>query len=73
MLNLQRGDTVRKLEKIYRVKNLRTNEVFTTSTVYEKNIDGEPFIGVWKDSDPHRRVNWIRKSSVSKLNKNDPL
>jgi len=58
---------VRKLEKIYRVKNLRTNEVFTTSTVYEKNIDGESFIGVWREADPHRRINWIRKSSIAKL------
>lgn len=60
---------MRKPERIYRVKNLRTGEVFTTSTVYEKDIDGEPFIGVWRESDPHRRVNWIRKASVSKINK----
>lgn len=64
---------MRKSEKIYRVKNLRTGEVFTTSNAYEKDIDGEQFIGVWKDEDPHRRINWIRKGSVSKINKNDPL
>ena len=58
---------MRKLEKIYRVKNLRTNEVFTTSTVYEKNIDGESFIGVWREADPHRRINWIRKDSTVKV------
>jgi hypothetical protein len=58
---------MRKLEKIYQVKNLRSNEIFTTSTVYEKDIDGEPFIGVWRESDPHRRINWIRKDSTEKV------
>jgi hypothetical protein len=58
---------MRKPERIYRVKNLRTGEVFTTSTAYEKAIDGEPFIGVWRESDPHRRVNWIRKDSTVKV------
>lgn len=60
---------MRKMEKIYRVKNLRTSEIFTTSTVYEKSIDGEQFIGIWRESDPHRRINWIRKDSVTKINK----
>ena len=58
---------MRKPEKIYRVKNLRTSEVFTTSTVYEKLIDGEPFIGVWREEYPHRRINWIRKDSTVKV------
>lgn len=58
---------MRKPEQIYKVKNLRTNEVFTTSTVYEKIIDGEPFIGVWRESDSHRRINWIRKDSTEKV------
>jgi hypothetical protein len=58
---------MRKPERIYKIKNLRTNEVFTTSTVYEKSIDGEPFIGVWKEEDPHRRVNWIRRDSTVKV------
>lgn len=58
---------MRKPEKIFKVKNLRTGDIFTTSTVYEKNIDGEHFIGVWKDSDPHRRINWIRKDSTIKV------
>ena len=58
---------MRKPERIYRVKNLRTGEVFTTSTAYEKAIDGEPFIGVWRDTDPHRRLNWIRKDSTVKV------
>ena len=60
---------MRKPERIYQVKNLRTGEVFTTSTVYEKDIDGEPFIGVWRESDPHRRVNWIRKNCMAKIKK----
>lgn len=58
---------MRKPEKIYKVKNLRTGEIFTTSNVYEKDIDGEPFIGVWRESDPHRRVNWIRKDTMVKV------
>lgn len=58
---------MRRPEKIYQVKNLRTGEVFTTSTVYEKDIEGEPFIGVWRNTDPHRRINWIRKDSTSKV------
>lgn len=58
---------MRKPEKIYRVKNLRTGEVFVTSTVYEKTIDGDPFIGVWREQDPHRRINWIRKDSTEKV------
>ncbi len=58
---------MRKPEKIFKVKNLRTNEVFTTSNIYEKTIDGELFIGVWRDADPHRRINWIRKDSTVKV------
>lgn len=58
---------MRKIEKTYRVKNLRSNEIFTTSTTYEKTIDGEQFIGVWRESDPHKRVNWIRKDSTTKV------
>lgn len=58
---------MRRTERIYQVKNLRTGELYTTSTVYEKDIDGESFIGVWRDSDPHRRVNWLRKDSVIKI------
>jgi hypothetical protein len=57
---------MRKPEKIFKVKNLRTGEVFTTSNIYEKEIDGEIFIGVWKESDPQKRINWMRKNSVIK-------
>lgn len=58
---------MRRTEKIYKVKNLRTGEVFTTSTVYEREIEGESFIGVWRESDPHRRINWMRKNSLAKV------
>lgn len=60
---------MRKLEKlfIFKVKNIRSGEVFVTSNSYEKNIDGESFIGVWRESDPHRRINWIRKDSTVKV------
>ena len=58
---------MRKMEKVFKVKNLRSGETFTTSTVYEKTIDGESFIGVWRESDPHRRINWIRRDSTIKI------
>jgi len=58
---------MRKPERIYQVRNLRSGEVFTTSTIYEKDIDGVTFIGVWRESDSHRRVNWIRKDSTEKI------
>lgn len=58
---------MRKPERIFKVKNLRTGETFTTSTVYERDIDGESFIGVWRESDPHRRINWIRRDSTVKV------
>ena len=60
---------MRKMEKIYKVKNLVSNDEFTTSTIYEKIIDGITFIGVWKESDPHRRINWMRKDSLTKVRK----
>jgi hypothetical protein len=58
---------MRKMEKVFKVQNLRSGETFTTSTVYEKTIDGESFIGVWRESDPHRRVNWIRRDSTVRV------
>jgi hypothetical protein len=58
---------MRKMEKVFKVQNLRSGETFTTSTVYEKTIDGESFIGVWRESDPHRRINWIRRDSTVKV------
>jgi hypothetical protein len=60
---------MRKTEKIYKVKNLISGEEFTTSTVYEKTIDGVFFIGVWKENNP-QRILWIRKDSVKKTNNN---
>ena len=55
------------IEKVYKVKNLISGDQFTTSTAYEKTIDGVTFIGVWKESDPHRRINWMRKESLTKV------
>jgi hypothetical protein len=58
---------MRKLEKIYQVKNLKTGEVYTTSTVYEKEIDGIKFAGVWRETDPQPRINWMRKDQLEKV------
>jgi hypothetical protein len=57
---------MRKVEKIYKVKNLISGEEFTTSTVYEKTIDGALFIVVWKENNP-QRILWIKKDSVKKV------
>lgn len=58
---------MKKIDKIYKVKNLITGEVFFSNTSLEKAIDGITFIGVWKESDPHQRVNWMRKDSLTKV------
>ena len=58
-----------KTEKIFTVKNIRTGETFVTSSAYEREIDGVRFIGVWRNNDTHRRLNWIRKDSVTKVRK----
>lgn len=58
---------MRKMEKVYKVKNLISGDQFTTNTIYEKTIDGVVFIGVWRETDPHRRINWMRRDSLSKI------
>ncbi len=58
---------MRKTEKIYQVKNLKTGDVYTTSTAYEKEIDGISFIGVWRDQEPQKRINWMRKDQLEKV------
>lgn len=58
-----------KTEKIFNVKNIRTGETFVTSSAYEREIDGVRFIGVWRKTDTHQRINWIRKDSVTKIDK----
>lgn len=55
------------MEKVYKVKNLISGDQFTTNTIYEKTIDGVVFIGVWRETDPHRRINWMRRDSLSKI------
>jgi hypothetical protein len=59
-----------KTEKIFTVKNIRTGETFVTSSAYEREIDGVRFIGVWREHDLSKRLNWIRKDSVAKIPKN---
>ena len=58
---------MRKSETVYQVKNLKTGEVYTTSNAYEKEIDGIKFSGVWRDHDPQKRINWMRKDQLEKV------
>lgn len=58
---------MKKFEKSYKVKNLRTGEMFFTSSSYEKIIDGDFFIGVWKETTAQPRVLWMRKDSLVKV------
>lgn len=56
-----------KNEKIIKVENIRTGESYLTSNRYEKDIDGVSFIGVWKENDQSRRINWMRRDSLRKI------
>jgi len=64
---------MKKVEKIFQVKNIRTGDIFLTSNSYQKEIDGELFIGAWKEMDPHKRLYWIRKDSTVKITKTHKL
>lgn len=56
-------------ERISQVKNNMTGDVFFTSNLYEKLINGETYIGVFTKSDDfhQRKVNWMRKDSMIKV------
>lgn len=58
-----------KNERIAKVENIRTGEIYLTSSLYEKSIDGVNFIGVWKENDKSRRINWMRQDSLRKIKK----
>lgn len=58
---------MRKSVKIYRVRNLKTGEEFLTRTDYVREIDGADFIGVWRETDPQKRVNYMRKDSLTRV------
>lgn len=60
---------MRKLEKIYKVKNLKTGELYTTSNVHEKEIDGVVFIGVWQEEKPQAGMKWMRKDQLERVAK----
>jgi hypothetical protein len=56
-------------EKISKVKNNVTGDIFYTSNLYEKTINGEPFVGVFTKCDDtrNRKVNWMRRDHLIKL------
>ena len=60
---------MRKLEKIYQVKNLKTGDLYTTSNVYEKEIDGVTFVGVWQEGKPQAGIKWMRKDQLERVGK----
>jgi hypothetical protein len=61
--------SLRKGERISRVKNHVTGDVFFTSNLYEKYINGELYVGVFTKSDDYhqRKVNWMRKDTMVKI------
>ena len=61
--NLKRGEVITK------VKNAISGEVYYTSNLYEKWIDGEKYAGVFtKTDDKHtRKVNWVKKDQLVKV------
>ena len=56
-------------EKISKVKNNVTGDIFYTSNLYEKTINVEPFVGVFTKCDDtrNRKVNWMRRDHLIKL------
>ncbi len=55
-------------ERVSKVRNLRTGEVFLTSNLFEKDIGGETFVGVFKTQEQlaRRDPNWMRKDLLVK-------
>jgi|TARA_R110000868_G_scaffold87780_2_gene245149 hypothetical protein len=66
-----RPQTTKPREVISRVKNIVTGDEYFTSNLYEKNIDGIPFVGVFvkPDSERDRRISWMKKDQLVKMRK----
>jgi hypothetical protein len=64
-------NTIKPREVISRVKNIVTGDEYFTSNLYEKNIDGLVFVGVFvkPDSDKDRKISWIKKDQLTKVKK----
>lgn len=60
---------LKKGEHISLVRSLVTNDVYYTSNLYNKFIDGAEFIGVFirPNNSDHRPVNWMRKDQMIKV------
>lgn len=61
--NLKKGEILSK------VKNTVTGDVFYSSNLYEKFINGERYVGVFTkaDADRNRKINWIKKDHLTKV------
>lgn len=61
--NLKRGEVLSK------VKNMVTGDIFYSSNLYEKYINGEKYIGVFTKTDEHhlRKINWVKKDHLTKV------
>ncbi|MCX7593144.1 MAG: hypothetical protein N2235_05190 [Fischerella sp.] len=64
----RRLDQPTRNERISQVRNLRTGEIFLTSNLFEKEINGEKFIGVFKSQEQlnRRDPNWMKKDLLVK-------
>lgn len=58
---------MRKLDRTYRVRNLKTGEEFLTRPGDTRQIDGVEFVGVWREKDPARRVNYMRRDTLVRV------
>jgi len=60
---------LRKGEQLSKVKNTVTGDVFWTSNLYEKFINGEKYVGVFTKCDEHhkRKVNWMKRDHLQKV------
>lgn len=62
-IELQKG------EKISKVKNRVTGDIYYSSNLYEKFINGDSYIAVFSkpDGDFRRKMNWMKKDHLHKV------
>lgn len=56
-------------ERISRVKSKINGDEYWTSNLYEKTVDGEVFVGVFKQPPTGNapQVNWMRKDNLVRI------
>lgn len=60
---------LKKGETLHKVKNTITGDIFYSSNLYEKFINGEKYVGVFTKADDNRnrKVNWIKKDNLVRV------